>query len=207
MYPLVDRGGAFSALVFVALFAVLLGREEYQKAATMFFDWFLWLKAFGFALIFWSVIALIRAPFSAWYKDRSLGKWSKNHFLYNDPQLVFSNIIAPEQGKTQAFKVVFKDALPNAMVSIEFEIDGYNLRMRDSVLYQFIGGPKIEGFEITPTNHPNLFTPYLRPGCKLSMRLNRRRQVFMYIRIAPEQTPKTVKVYCKGFFVGKESDF
>lgn len=206
-FPFSDRGATWQALVFVAIVALLLATERYREATDMFFDWLLWVQAFGVALVIWSVVGLIRAPFAVIAKDKALGKWARNHFLYHEPQLVFSDIVAAEGGKTQAFELNIVDAEPNAMAFFTYETNGSNDKYPNAVIAIFIGGPAKPDYEVVIPEHANQVWMGVRPDNQFGIRLNRNRKLTMYLRVSPEQSPKTVRLFCHSFFVGKDSDF
>jgi len=206
-FPLSDRGATWQALVFVAIVALLLATGKNSEVTVMLVDWLLWIQAFGIALFIWAVVGLIRAPFAVVSKDKTLGKWTRNHFLYHHPQLVFSDIVAAEGGATQPFELVIDDVEPNAFASFTYEIDGSNTKFPNAVVAVFIGGPVKAGYEIAIPEHANQVWMGVRPDSRFGQRLNRKRKLTMYLRVSPEQYPKTVRLFCHGFFIGKDSDF
>lgn len=205
--PLSDRGAAWQALVFVAFVALLLATGKNSEVIVMLGDWLLWIQVFGIAFFAWAVWGVIRAPFAVVSKDKTLGKWTRNHFLYHHPQLIFSDIVAAGGGATQPFELVIDDVEPNAVAFFTYEIDGSNKKFPNAVVAVFIGGPVKAGYEIAIPEHANQVWLGVRPDSRFGQRLNRKRKLTMYLRISPEQSAKTVRLFCHSFFIGKDSDF
>jgi hypothetical protein len=206
-FPFSDRGATWQAIVFVALVALLLGTGRYSEATAMFFDWILLVQAFGIALLIWTVVGLIRSPFAVISKDKALRKWTRNHFLYHHPQLVFSDIIAAEDGATQAFELFIPDVEPSSFATFTYEVGEQNNKFPNAIFADFIGGDLKPDYEISIPKYANQLCMVIRPKSRFGQRLNRKRKLIMYLRFSPEQSPRTVRLFCHGFFIGKNSDF
>lgn len=163
--------------------------------------------AIALAAVLWGVFTLCYAPFAVVQRDRKLGQWNKNHFTFLQDELVFLTKIGNEDGKTQRFQILFSSAEPNSLVSLRFDVGNYNPGSFD-ILIDVRGEEPDSDIRLHPPRHPGMLpTQGYEPSVKLSVRLPKSRKATLYIRLAQNQAPRTVRVYCTEFAIGKKSEF
>ena len=205
-FPIVDRGAAFTAILSVIGLAHYLQSASWAETEVVLLDWLLWLRAFGIALAIWSVVGLLRAPFAVVAQDKEKGKWIKNHFIYHERKSVLIEIVPARGGATQAFEFVLDDAEPYAFAQIDIETDELLHNPGPSVV-AFVRGGAVNKEIIVSEAEARLRAYWGRSDYQIDQRLNWTRKLTLYVRLSPEQAPKTFRLYCRGFYVGKRSDF
>lgn len=78
-------------------------------------------QAFGYVLVFWAVISLIRAPFKVIRNDRKKGAWHGHKRIYFMPKLVAAVPWTVKQNG-MAVAVTFEDAEPYSLVDYSVEL-------------------------------------------------------------------------------------
>jgi len=139
------------------------------------------LGAFVYTIIAWIVIFFFRllflAPLQVWRE----GKWYDGKFVYHEPKRAFVAYVSPtENKKVHHFK--FSDAPPAAMISYKIETEWPHLIVVDVGAH-----PKQIEFS----------SGYPHGGG--SMRVNRRRDMYVAITIRENTDPMSVRIYVIGW--------
>lgn len=205
-YPLLDRGSLWAGILSVIGLAIVFSTASQDDVSKVMADWATWAKAFGWALVIWGIVGLVRAPFAVVAKDRAKGRWQKNHFLYHHKELIFQRIFSANGGNTQTAEVFFEDAEPGAFVKLVFDVGAYQAGTYNVIMSVGSGQPD-NTIELRPPSLNELSALGFEPTSTVGIRLSKSRKATLYVRLSPEQSAKTLRVYCTGFFVGKESEF
>ena len=153
-------------------------------------EWAIWVQALGAAVLGWTAISILYAPYRAHREDKERGFWNGNHFIYRHPFLVATVRILEDGGRSQKRTIRFDDAEPSALAYYTIELTPKTQGRAGVHLTNMEGADELREGWITPSGEQHL-------GVKLSAD----RTVTMLAKLKADTSPVICRIWCHSFYV------
>ena len=177
--PISDAAALLQTLpILFTLYLVFLASGPEAMKSELLNIWAAQQTLFAIVPVF-IVICMIRAGFLTVKKIRKLGYWRGDTFIYNIPQQIFTTTVSFEDNEITHFFEI-KDVLVNSLVSVGFDIDRRDERVKAQIT-DF-------GRQIIDWRGA---TPIIRSG----FRLPKNKKLGLLTLADSEADPTTIRVY------------
>lgn len=188
-----DRSEFFSLCLAILTSWIGLQTASLPKVLEEAQSWVNAVQAFVYVALGWALICLIRAPFVVLKKERELGRWHGNRFIYHRPLLV-ATLRCRATGEPQFHKVIFDDAEPSSFVYYELEAEGNPPQHLFSAM---LAGDFILG------EYRDIGRGLQRTG---GLRIGKDKSAELMITMREDMASQTIRVYARNFLIGELDD-
>ncbi len=131
--PIFDRSGFLQFLAFPFILYFAFSEQGLSGLIMEISNSLTFMQAILYAIPLYFIFCAIKAILCVQRKEKELGKWVKNEFIYNEPKLVFTTKITnSDNNKLFTFKI--PDSEPNGYVSLRIEKDGWDTNTKATII-------------------------------------------------------------------------